>query len=129
MGRLIMKGGKGGCLALLVADAGWHVNVTCLCAESRIPSQVLPSVPEDALCCMRPDLLLLEQISNDNLTLTLKDLQYPQHRRRCRVRNIEVGYCIELAYAQKTKEKHEKHTELSWNTSGSRGMQMCSCTC
>ena len=112
MGKAIMEGTKGGCLAVLVADAGWHGKVTGLCAETRIPSQVLPGAPEDALCRMRPDLLLLERSSNDNLSLTLEDLQHPQHRRRCRVHVIEVGYCSELAYAEKFKEKHEQHSSL-----------------
>ena len=100
-----MEGAKGGCLAILVADAGWHGKVTGLCAETRIPRQVLPGVPEDMLRRMRPDLLLLERSSNDSLPLTLGDLQYPQHRRRCRANVIEVGYCTELAYAEKFKEK------------------------
>ena len=82
-----MEGAKGGCLAVLVADAGWHGKDTGLCAQSRIPIQV-PGVPEDALCCMRMRhdllyLLHLEQISNDNLPLTIEHLQYPQHRRTC----------------------------------------------
>ena len=61
---------------------------------------------------MRPELLLLEQSSNDNLSLTPEDLQHPQHRRRCRVHVIKVGYCRELAYAEKLKEKHEQHSSL-----------------
>ena len=112
MGKAIMEGAKGGCLTVLVADAGWHGKVTGLCAKSRIPSQVLPGVPEDALCRMRPDLLLLERDSNDNVSLTLEDLQHPQHRRRCKVHVIEVGYCTELAYAEKFKEKYGQHSSL-----------------
>lgn len=73
-----MEGAKGGCLAVLVADAGWHGKVTGLCAKSRIPNQVGPRVLEDVLCRMRPDLLLLEQNSNDKLSLTLEDLQHLQ---------------------------------------------------
>ena len=34
MGRAIMEGAKGGCLVVVVADAGWHGKVTGLCAES-----------------------------------------------------------------------------------------------
>ena len=112
VGKAIMEGAKGGCLAILMADAGWHGKVTGLCAETRIPRQVLPGVPEDMLRRMRPDLLLLERSSNDSLPLTLGDLQYPQHRRRCRAHVIEVGYCTELAYAQKFKEKQEQHSIL-----------------
>ena len=115
MGTAIMEGAKGGCLAALVADAGWHGTVTGLCAESQIPSQVLPSGPEDALCRMRLDLLLLERSSNDSLPLMLEDLQYLQHRRRCRVHVIEVGYCTDLGYARIPKESMSNTAEQPRN--------------
>ena len=50
-----MEGAKGGCLAVLMADAGWHGKVTGLSVESRITSQVLRGVPESMLRRMRPD--------------------------------------------------------------------------
>ena len=53
-GKAIMEGAKGGCLALMMADAGWHGKVTGLSVESRIPSQVLSDVPESMLRRMRP---------------------------------------------------------------------------
>ena len=56
-----MEGAKGGCLAVLLADAGWHGKVTGLSVESRIFSQVLRDVPESMLCRMRPDMLLIEK--------------------------------------------------------------------
>ena len=40
-GKAIMEGAKGGCLAVLMADASWHGKVAGLCGESRIPSQVV----------------------------------------------------------------------------------------
>jgi len=59
-GKAIMEGAKGACLAVLVADAGRHGKVTGLCANSRIPNEVLRNVPEDMLRRMRPDMLLIE---------------------------------------------------------------------
>ena len=38
---MIKKGAKGDCLAVLMADAGWHgTDVTGLSSGSKIPSQV-----------------------------------------------------------------------------------------
>ena len=37
-GKAIMEGAKGGCLAVLMTDAGWHGKFTGLSVESRTPS-------------------------------------------------------------------------------------------
>ena len=68
-GKAIMEGAKGGCLAVLMADAGWHGKVTGLSVESRIPSQELPvrGVPESMLRCMCPDMLLIEKHNGDDV--------------------------------------------------------------
>ena len=57
-GKAIMEGAKGGCLAVLLADAGWHGKVTGLSNESRIHTQVLPDVPDVISCAMQPDIRL-----------------------------------------------------------------------
>ena len=84
-GKAIMEGAKGGCLAVLMADAGWHGNVTGLSVESRIPSQVPRDVPESMLCRMRPDMLLIEKHTSDDVLPTFHDLEHPRHRWCCRV--------------------------------------------
>ena len=61
-----MEGAKGGCLAVLMADAGWQGRVTGLSDESRIPSQVLPDVAHSTLHRMRPDILLFEKSARDS---------------------------------------------------------------
>ena len=43
---------------------------------------------------------------------TLHDLEHPRHRRCCRVHVVEVGFCTEIAYAQKYKEQYEQHRTL-----------------
>ena len=108
----IMEGAKGGCLAVLMANAGWHGKITGLCVESRIPSQVLRDVTESLLRRMRPDMLLIEKHTGDNLLPKLHDLERPRHRRCCRVHVVEVGFCTEVAYSQKYKGKHEQHRTL-----------------
>ena len=112
VGKAIMEGARGGCLAVLMADAGWHGKVTGLSDESRIPRQVLPDVPEAELRRMRPDIMLFEKSSEDDLPLSVQDLQHAQHRRRCKVHVIEVGFCTEISYFQKFKEKCEQHSLL-----------------
>ena len=104
--KAIIEGGKGGCLAVLMANAGWHGKVTGLCVTSRISSQVLRDVPESMLRCMRPDMLLIEKHTGDDVLPTLHDLEYPRHRRLrrcCRVHVVELGFSAEVAYAQKYK--------------------------
>ena len=61
---------------------------------------------------MRPDMLLIEKHIGDDLLPTLHDLEHPRHRRCCRVHVVQVGFCTEIAYAQKYKEKHEQHRTL-----------------
>ena len=114
-GKAIMKGANGGCLALLMADAGWHGKFTGLSVESRIPSQVMKDVPESMHGRMRPDMLLIEKHTGDGVNgvlPTLHDLEHPRHRRCCRVHLVEVGFCAEVAYAQNHKEKYKQHRAL-----------------
>ncbi len=108
-GKAIMEGEKGGCLTVLMADAGWHGKVTGLSDVPRIPRQVLPDVPEATLQRLRPDILLFERSTQDNMPLSLADLEDAEHRRRCKVHVVEVGFCTEVSYPQKFKEKGEQH--------------------
>ena len=62
VGKAIMEGAKGGCLAVLMADAGRHGKVTGLSNESRTPSHVLPDVLEASLCRMRPDIFAFREV-------------------------------------------------------------------
>ena len=105
-GKAIMKGAKGGCLAVLLADAGWHGKVTGLTVESRIPSQVLRDGPESMLGRIRPDMLLIKKHTGDDVLPILFDLEHPRHRKCCRIHAVEVGFCTELAYAQREREFH-----------------------
>ena len=105
-----MKGAKG--LAVLMADSGWHGTVTGSCVESRIPSQVLGDISESMLRRMRPDMLLIEKHTSDDVPPTLRDLEIPQHRKTCRVHAVQLGFCTEVAYAQKFKDKFEQHCIL-----------------
>ena len=116
VGKAIMEGAKGGLqhgLAVLMADAGRHGKVTGLSNESRIPSHVLPDVPEASLCRMRPDILLFEKSPDDSLPTSVQHLEHADSRRSCKVHVIEVGFCTEISYFQKFKEKSEpKHSLL-----------------
>ena len=107
-----MDGAKGGCLAVLMADAGRHGKVTGLSNESRIPSHVLPDVPEASLSRMRPDILLFEKSPDDSLPMSVQRLEHADNRRSCKVHVIEVGFCTEISYFQKFKEKSEQHSLL-----------------
>ena len=95
-----------------MADAGRHGKVTGLSDESRIPGHVLPDVPEASLRRMRPDILLFEKSPNDSLPMSIQRLEDADNRRSCKVHVIEVGFCTELSYFQKFKEKSEQHNLL-----------------
>ena len=114
VGKAIMKGAKGGCLAVLMVDAGRHGKVTGLSNESRIPSHVLPNVPEASLRHMRPDILLFQKSLDacDSLPMSVQCLEHADIRRSCRVHVIEVGFCTEISYFQRFKEKSEQHSLL-----------------
>ena len=51
-------------------------------------------------------MLELEKISNDVTQPSLHDLE---HRRNRKIHVVQVGFCMEVAYAQKYKDKYEQH--------------------
>ena len=61
---------------------------------------------------MRPDMLLIEEHTAEDVLPHLHDLEYTRHRRCWRVHVVEVGFCTEVAYAQEYKEKYEQHCSL-----------------
>ena len=77
---------------------------------------------------MRPDMLLIENHTGDDVLPTLHDSEHPRHRRCCRVHVVEVGFCTEVAYAQQYKERYEQHRTLL-DLLKMLGMQTFSCTC
>ena len=88
------------------------LKVTGLSNEPRIPSHVLPDVPEASLRRMRPDILLFEKSPDDSLPMSVQRLEHADNRRSCKVHVIEVGFCTEISYFQKFKEKSEQHSLL-----------------
>ncbi len=97
MSKAFMEGRKGGCLTALMMDAGWHGEVTGVAAFKRILQQVLPSVPDDVLKRMRPDLLLFERLEGAG-PLDLDSLEHASERQVCKVHVVEVKFCMEPAY-------------------------------
>ena len=73
---------------------------------------MLRDVPESLLRRMRPDMLLTEKHTGDDVLPTPHNLEHPRHRRCCRVHVVEVGFCTEVAHAQKYREKQEQHRTL-----------------
>ena len=56
--------------------------------------------------------MIIEKHTGDDVLPTIHDLEHPRHRRCCRVHVVEVGFCTEVAYAQKYKQKYEQHRTL-----------------
>ena len=77
---------------------------------------------------MRPDILLFERDSDDTPPLALQDLEHIENKRRYKVHVVEVGFCTELAYAEKVK-KNMSNIALCWNPSEMQAMLMSSCMC
>ena len=69
---------------------------------------MLRDVPASMLCRMHPDMLFIEKHTGDDVLPTLHDLEHSLHRTCCRVHVFEVGFCKEVAYAQKYKENYEQ---------------------
>ena len=110
-----MEGAKGVCLAVLMADAGWHGKDTGLSVESRIPSQVLRDVPESMVHRMRPDMLLIEIHIDDNVLPTLHDLQHPQRRRTAGFMLLRGDFARRWHMLRNTKRNmhsYEQHRTL-----------------
>ena len=107
-GKAIMEMAQDGGLAVLVADAGRLGKVTGLCANSKVPNEVLlallKNVPEDMLRRMRPDILLFERESGDTLPIALQDLKHTESMRRYKLHLVDVGFCTELGTLRNSKK-------------------------
>ena len=58
---------------------------------------------------MCPDILIFEKEDRGNLSFRLEDLQGAQLRRLSKVHLVEAGYCMEVGYADKYREKNLQH--------------------
>ena len=59
---------------------------------------------QKACCGVRPDMLLIEKHTSDNVLPALHDLEHPRHGRYCRVHVVEVG--LNLHRGSICSEKH-----------------------
>jgi enoyl-CoA hydratase/carnithine racemase len=82
-------------------------------ADNRIPAWILPAVPEATRLKMRPDLMIIEGLKNEDVEAFQQMGSYrATAMRQYTVHVIEVGYAANTRYLEKLQEKQEQHTRL-----------------
>ena len=78
--------------------------------EFGFPSQLLRDVPGSMHRRMRPDMLLVETHTSDDILPTLRDLEHPRHRRNHRIHVVDVGsHRRDFAQRQHMLRNTKKH--------------------
>lgn len=138
--RAFSNGLKG--MGYTVMDASSVDELPAGVSSTRLPSWLLPELAEEDREMMRPDLLIVDGLTWEEIQgLTGKDEEYHQDRReadrhqtgkrqrerrcripvpsvhenikrRCTVHLVEVGFCCEHSFATKLTEKHKQHAKL-----------------
>jgi hypothetical protein len=82
-------------------------------SDNRVPAWILPEVPEATRLKMRPDILIIEGLKNEDVEGFQEMGSYrATAMRQYTVHVIEVGYAANTRYLQKLQEKKEQHTRL-----------------
>jgi hypothetical protein len=82
-------------------------------SDNRIPAWILPDVPEATRLKMRPDILIIEGLDNDDVEAFKHMGDYRATAiRQYTVHVIEVGYTANTRYLEKVKEKQQQHEQL-----------------
>ena len=120
--KAIRRGKLGACY--MIMDAGRLDNLPegLDVATTRIPPWMLPQLPAADRQKLRPDILLVEN-------LTPQDIEAGKHldlatRHTRPIHIVEVGYCRDIAFADKLQQKLTQHAHLSpqagWLDGGGR---------
>jgi hypothetical protein len=82
-------------------------------SDNRIPAWILPAVPEATRLKMRPDIMIIEGLRNEDVEAFQQMGSYQATAmRQYTVHVIEVGYAANTRYLEKLQEKKEQHTRL-----------------
>jgi hypothetical protein len=82
-------------------------------STNRIPAWILPDVPEATRLKMRPDILIIEGLQNDQVEAFQQMGDYRATViRQYTVHVIEVGYTANTRYLEKVQEKQLQHAQL-----------------
>ena len=105
----LQKGALGGCYTVM--DAGTMEATLNLAANGkRLPEWMLPDVDPETRQRMRPDLLIIENLSHDASEASIADAvaQKEQHT----IHLIEVGYGPDTRWKDTQARKLSQHTQL-----------------
>jgi hypothetical protein len=101
----ILQGSLGGCYTIM--DAGRRVDLPHGVADKRMAEWLLPGIPEAQRRTMRPDILLIPNVTEANYPTSIED------RSNYTVHIIEVGYCADTQHNLKQHEKAQQHQQLA----------------
>ena len=108
----IMLGSKGGCFTIM--DATARSALPSGVSATRLPSWMLPDEPIGSLNRLRPDLLLIDGLTD--LDVSTHDLADPvvlnHFQQSCIIHVLEVGYTSDASYVTTLARKHFQHVLL-----------------
>ena len=95
--------------AVLLMDCSESDRQECDAQYSRVPDWLLHNTPAEQRQRMRPDILVVEGLSVDDVR---GGTVPPRAKQECRIHIIEVGYGADTRLGQKRKEKEKQHEAL-----------------
>ena len=106
------NGSKGGCYTIM--DATAESDTPDGVARTRIPSWMLPSIPICTLLLLRPGILIIDGLTeNDIVGKNLHDpIVLAEIQKSCTIHIIELGYTFEACYTTSMAKKHMQHIRL-----------------
>lgn len=95
--------------AVMLMDGNESDRADCNAQYSRVPDWLLQNTPAEQRQRMRPDILIVEGLSIDDVS----EGSVPPHAKRdCRIHIIEVGYGADTRLGDKRKIKEQQHETL-----------------
>lgn len=109
--KAFLQGSIGACYTVL--DVTSQTDLPPGVSGNRLPEWILPSLKNKDRLRMRPDMLVVEGLYENEVQKMVRGSTFHRKKKReCVIHIIEVGYCSDSGHAQKLQDKHAQHSKL-----------------
>lgn len=108
----VLHGPLGNCFTIM--DATARASLPTGVFDTRIPPWMLPHLTADIISLMRPDLLIVEGLTQGMVSSNnLRDPAVLHHiQTSCKIHLLELGYTSDASYTTTLSRKHFQHVRL-----------------
>ena len=108
----ILRGPLGHCFTIM--DATARASLPTGVFYTHIPTWMHPHLPADIVSLMRPDLLIIEGLTQGMVSSNnLRDPAVLHHiQTSCKIHLLELGYTSDASYTTSLSRKHFQHVRL-----------------